>query len=187
MERKILLLGLLRQFDMYGYKLNEFIDTHIETSIQLKKPTTYRILHKMAEEGWIEFKEVQEGNRPFKRIYSITSQGELEFQKLLRKSLSNYEPSEYRSAISLAFVDALPLDEVVSLLEKRRELLKKILQTTQKNAEGHGHFNLLIDHRIRHLSTELEWLNEIIDHFKSGKMAEIKFKVNNKKIKEFKQ
>ena len=61
MERKILLLGLLRQHEMHGYQLNELIDAHIGTSLQFTKPTAYRLLQKMTEYGWITFQDIQEG------------------------------------------------------------------------------------------------------------------------------
>lgn len=175
MERKILLLGLLRQHEMHGYQLNELIEAHFGTSWQLTKPTAYRLLQKMTEDGWITFQAIQEGKRPTKRIYSITPQGEQEFQNLLRKSLAHYEPIENRNLISLVFVDALPLDEVLSLLESRGKMLAKVLKSTQTSVEKHehGHFGLLLENQIRHLSLELEWLKEVVNHLKAAQQTEI--------------
>ena len=62
MERKLLLLGLLRQNEMYGYQINEMIDAHVGDSIRLTKPTAYRILHSMAEGGLVTFNEENKGN-----------------------------------------------------------------------------------------------------------------------------
>ena len=42
MERKLLLLGMLRNNNLYGYQINELIDTHLNTSVNLTKPTAYR-------------------------------------------------------------------------------------------------------------------------------------------------
>ena len=174
MERKILLLGFLRQHEMHGYQLNELIDTHIGTSLQLTKPTAYRFLQKMTEDGWIEFQDIQESKRPAKRIYSITQQGEQQFQNLLRESLSHYESIENRNVISLIFLDALPLDEVIPLLEKRRILLEKLLLNTHSKVKihEHGHFGLLLENQTRHLTIELEWLKEVISHLKTAQMIE---------------
>ena len=63
MERKLLLLGMLRENEMYGYQLNEFLETHLGSAVQLKKPTAYNLLNKMAADGWISYREEQEGNR----------------------------------------------------------------------------------------------------------------------------
>ena len=69
MERKLLLLGMLRNHPMYGYQINDLIDTHLGSSISLTKPTAYRLLNQMTEDGWIEFNEKQVGNRPVRRVY----------------------------------------------------------------------------------------------------------------------
>jgi DNA-binding PadR family transcriptional regulator len=111
MERKLLLLGLLRSQEMSGYQLNELIDSHMRASVRLKKPTAYRLLSKMADDGWITYTEERQGNRPLRRVYAITPKGEAAFQQLLRDSLADYSPAEFRSAISLAFLDALPAEE----------------------------------------------------------------------------
>ena len=180
MERKILLLGLLSQHEMHGYQLNEMVDTHIGTSLQLTKPTGYRLLQQMADDGWIKFREIQEGKRPSKRIYSITPQGQQQFHKLLRKSLSHYEPLENRNLISLLFLDALPLKEVFPLLEKRLNLLEKLILDTHKKSERHehGHFGLLLENQERHLTIELEWLKEVISHLETAKTNETEKKSN---------
>ena len=117
MERRLLLLGLLRQHEMYGYQINDLIDAHLGTSINLTKPTAYRLLHQMTADGLISFREEKVGKRPTRRIYTITPRGEVEFQELLTESLSVFKPSEQTSSISLAFMDTIPPGEVVPLLE----------------------------------------------------------------------
>lgn len=167
MERKLLLLGLLRSQEMSGYQLNELIDSHMRASVQLKKPTAYRLLSKMADDGWITYTEEREGNRPLRRVYAITPKGEAAFQQLLRDSLADYSPAEFRSAISLAFLDALPAEERLSLLRKRNSVIKNLLQTALTHGDDHGGFRLLTEHQIRHLSTDLEWLSEVIARLES--------------------
>ena len=77
------LLGLLRQHDLYGYQINEMIDAHLGSSINLTRPTAYRLLHNMAEQGWISYREEKIGKRPTRRIYALTASGEAAFQELL--------------------------------------------------------------------------------------------------------
>ena len=162
MERELLLLGLLRFQDMYGYQLNDLIDSHLGICVQLKKPTIYRLLNKMTDDGWVIYREEQEGNRPPRRVYTITSEGELAFQRLLRESLAEYRPAEFHSDISLAFLNVLPAEEVVPLLHKRRLVIENLLQTAHSREEHHGSFHVMIEHQIHHLSMELEWLDEIV-------------------------
>lgn len=164
MERKLLLLGMLRSNNLYGYQINESIEAHLGTSVDLTKPTAYRYLNQMAEAGWITFSEEQEGNRPTRRVYAITPEGESAFQTLLRESLAYFEPAASHSSISIAFIDALPPEEALTLLQKRRELITEMQTNLQLDEAHEDGFAYLIMHQIRHLNTELEWLDEIIEH-----------------------
>jgi DNA-binding PadR family transcriptional regulator len=164
MERKLLLLGMLRSNSMYGYQINELIDTHLGTSVLLTKPTAYRFLNQMAKKGWITFTEEQAGNRPTRRVYSITADGESAFQELLRESLANFEPAASHSTIAIAFMDALQPGDALALLQERREIIEETRDALAVDNEHHGGFGYLILHQVRHLSTELEWLDEIIKH-----------------------
>jgi DNA-binding PadR family transcriptional regulator len=162
MERKLLLLGLLRIQGMYGYQLNDVIDSHLGTSIHLKKPTAYDLLKKMAADGWVTHSEEREGNRPPRRVYAITPEGEGAFQTMLRESLADYKPAQFYSDISIGFLDEIPAHEALPLLHTRRAIVEDLLRTVSEHQDHPGSFRLVIDHQIRHFSTELEWLDAVI-------------------------
>jgi DNA-binding PadR family transcriptional regulator len=163
MERRLLLLGLLREEEMYGYQINEMIETHLGSSIRLTKPSAYRILHSMAEEGLITFREEKEGNRPTRRVYKITRAGRSQFEDLLKQSLSEYKLTENINAISLAYIDEISKREARSLLEERRMELSRKLQEYFEDETQHGIYQLVIENQILHLSAELEWLKAVIE------------------------
>jgi len=171
MERELLLLGLLRQHEMYGYQINALIDAHLSYSIKLTKPTAYRILNNMAEQGWISFREEQVGKRPTRRIYSLTEEGEKRFQELLEISLRNYEPVYAVNTTGMAFLETVPLNELLPLLEERRDSIERLISKFRSDDEHHGGFEVIINHQMRHLETDLEWLSEKIDHYASGSKA----------------
>lgn len=164
MERKLLLLGLLNSSDMYGYQINEMIDQHLGTSVQLTKPTAYRYLNQLFEEGYISSTEEQEGNRPVRHVYSITPEGKEAFSTMLRESLANYEPAPSHSTIAIAFLDTMPPEETLPLLEKRQQKIRNLLEGFSADTAHSGSFSYLISHQIQHLEAELEWLNEIVEH-----------------------
>lgn len=162
MDRKLLLLGLLRSQEMHGYQLNDFIDAFLAVCVDVKKPTAYYLLNKMHADGWIAVEEQQEGNRPVRRIYSITPEGERAFQDLLRENLGSYTPAQFNDDIGLAFMDALAADEVRALLSQRRDDLRQQLATVEGIPEHPGNFQWMIEHQARHLRTELDWLDEVM-------------------------
>lgn len=161
MERELLLLGLLRGQEMHGYQLNEIIN-QVNRYIGLKKATVYFLLDKMDSSGWITRTDEQEGHRPPRRVYHLTAQGEEIFQQLLRENLAQYHPTQFSGDIGLAFADALPPDDLRILLTRRRAAVEAelaILRTTDHPA---GSLRWIIEHQIRHLLTELDWLDELI-------------------------
>ena len=163
MERKLLLLGMLRDHEMHGYQINEMVDIHLGSSVQLTKPTAYRLLNQMADDGLILFKEEQEGKRPPRRVYSITPQGEEEFQNTLRQCLANYQSPEHHSTVCLAYINQIPEGEAAELLGQRRNMIEESLAGLISGDMHHGSFQLVIDNQVIHLKAELEWLDNVLD------------------------
>ncbi len=170
MEKKLLLLGMLRMQQMHGYQLNDFIDTHMGASVQLTKPTAYHLLKQMADEGWISYTEEQEGNRPPRRVYAITPAGEEAFQNLLRLCLADFTPAEFKSDISLLFLEMIPPPEAILLLQKRRQVIEEMLEPYQDNEPDHhaGGFRFLIERQKHYLKSEIAWVDEVIAGLKKG-------------------
>ena len=167
MERELLLLGLLRDAEMHGYQLNEFIDSHLDLMVDLKRPTAYRLLDKLADRGWVTYHEEREGNRPPRRVFAITPTGEKAFQRLLRTSLAKFEPAVSPGNIGLLFLQALPPLEAAQLLQARRAKVEGALGQVQAHEAHHRGTSFLLLHQARYLGAELEWLDEVIDRIKS--------------------
>jgi DNA-binding PadR family transcriptional regulator len=162
MERELLLLGLLRSQEMHGYQLHEAIDSHLGMGVQLTKPTAYRLLNNMDEDGWVTYREEQEGNRPPRRVYAITAQGEVVFERLLRENLANYQPAEFTCQIGLAFLDELSAKEALPLLYRRRAGMEELLESTRAQGVHPGSLQLVLERQVHQLAAELDWLDTVI-------------------------
>jgi DNA-binding PadR family transcriptional regulator len=167
MENKLLLLGLLRRQEMHGYQLFEFIERDLGYCTDLKKPTAYYLLNKMAQDGWIEEEMIQDGNRPPRRVYRMTPAGEAAYQQLLRESLEGYSPITFKGDVGLAFIDDLNPDEAHRLLELRRAALQAALADVKATPPHAGVMQWVIDHQIFHLQTELDWLDVVFIRLQS--------------------
>jgi len=167
MERKLLLLGLLRQQEMHGYQLYEFIERDLSSCTDLKKPTAYYLLNKMAQEGWMSEEQTQEGNRPPRTVYRLTPKGEDAFLGLLRDNLSSFMPANFPGDAGLAFLDALDAEEAIGLLSQRRLAMLSTLEELRSVPGHHGSQQLVVEHQARHLKAELEWLDEVIDQLRN--------------------
>lgn len=137
-ERKLLLLGLLRQTDMHGYLLNAHLGASVP--ITLKKPTAYNLLDRMERDGWVAHRDEPTGERP-RKVYSVTDEGERAFRDLLSEQLATFRPAEFPSAVALTFLDALPSSDAAPLLRKRREAVEAFrehLRTSNESSDGFG-------------------------------------------------
>lgn len=158
-HRELLLLGLLRQQDMHGYQLNEFIDQALAACTDLKKPTAYFLLDKLAAAGWIKEKRAQTGRRPARRVFTLTAAGEAAFQALLRENLSAWRPATFAGDMGLAFADALPSAEAAALLTQRRAALAASLDAARQAPDHGGSLQWVVEHQAHHLAAELDWLD----------------------------
>ena len=163
MYRRLLLLGLLRQKEMHGYRLNEFIDRFLHVCSDLKKPTAYYLLSKMAEEGLVAESTLREGHYPERKVYSITPAGEEQFLALLRENLAGFERLRYPGDIGLAFLHELPAEERGALLTERRERLAAQLAALEAMPPHGGSLDLIFARNIGLLRAELEWLDDAMD------------------------
>src|SRR5680860_890974 len=161
MDRELLLLGLLRVHHMHGYQINEFIDAHLGTSVQMTKPTVYKLLGAMVDHGWVEYREEQEGNYPVRRVYRLTSAGEEAFQEILRRSLAEYRPSSHVGSVGFMHLDALPADEAAALLEERREEIRSLVERIEADETHEGGAQMVLSHHRHHLRAELEWTDAV--------------------------
>jgi len=161
MDRELLLLGLLRRHQMHGYQLMEYVDRTLARCTDLKRPTAYFLLDKMAEAGWVTCTQSRAGHRPVRQVFQLTARGEAEFQRLLRAGLAGYTPARFPDDMGLAFIDALPPAEALDLLEQRRAALADALAAARAVPPHPGGTQLIIDHQVRHLEAEVEWLDEV--------------------------
>jgi DNA-binding PadR family transcriptional regulator len=170
MERELLLLGLLRQHEMHGYQLADFINNNLASCTDLKKPTAYHLLDKMEERGWLTSIASSDNNRPTKKVYQISLAGEAAFQDLLRQNLATYMGATFGGNIGLAFMDALPTEEALQLLENRRSQLANELLAMQAVPAHHGSMALVIEHQLYHLQSEVHWLENLIQRYTKGEI-----------------
>lgn len=163
MNRQLLLLGILLDGRMHGYKLNEYVEHTMGLYTDLKKPTVYYVLEKLEKDGYVQQKTEREGKRPERRVYQITDKGRTYFLDLLRQHLSDYKRIYYGDDIGIAFMDQLSKGEVRQLLAQKQEKILALLQQFSEVPDHGGNWRYLIKHNIAHLEADIAWLNGILN------------------------
>ncbi len=70
----MLVLQLLAEGDMYGYRITEELSARSQNVFQMKSGTLYPLLHTLEQKGWVRAYQQTEGGRE-RRYYSITEGG----------------------------------------------------------------------------------------------------------------
>lgn len=167
---ELLVLGLLATQSMHGYALNEFLEQRLRFVSDLKKPTAYRMLARLYEQGLVDREPERVGRRPDRMVYHITPAGQQHLDGLLRETMGSGEWVTYPHNIALLFSHHLAPAEYVDLLSRRREqllshrdVLAELLAAHTPATPAH----LVLDHDLTLLDAELDWLTATIDHFSS--------------------
>jgi DNA-binding PadR family transcriptional regulator len=169
-ERALLLLGILKAQSLHGYQINEFIERNLSRVTDMKRATAYSILDRLSRGGFVSVQSEQVGNRPTRKVYTITDSGEELFLSLLRENLQAADRPALSGDIGLMFLDELPRDEVLISLRERLARLEQRIEIYQK-APPHGHglgVDLSIDHMLHLLRADHAWLERAIDGIASA-------------------
>jgi DNA-binding PadR family transcriptional regulator len=178
MSTRLVILGLLRERPLYGYELKQIIEEHMGDWTNIAFGSIYFALGKLAEEGFAEQVAVeQEGKRPSRSVYQITEAGQAEFLRLLREVWSEVERHYYTIDIGLAFMDALPSEEVEGYLQGRIAQLEGIMQHIGKHKteqmaqpEVPAQAAAVFDHSLAHFQAELDWTRDLLNRVETGSL-----------------
>jgi len=165
MSVRLIILGLLRDQELHGYELKKILEEEMGDWARVAVGSIYFALDKLAEDGLIEDRGTrQEGNRPAKTVYRVTKAGKAEFLRLLRETWTTEERQSFDLDAGLAFMDALPQDEIAGYLRARvEELEAKIKGLEQHEAstlagpEVTESTRWIFSHHLAHYRAELEW------------------------------
>lgn len=168
-ERALLLLGVLLIQRQHGYQINDFIERCGITD--MKKPTAYALLDRLAVAGMITVEAEQAGNRPVRKVYTITATGRELFQDLLEKTVATADRPIANGDIGLMFLNHLAPDRALDHLEQRLDAIEHQL-TERAHADlppDHGHLgiDLVLGHQRARLEADRAWLSATIARLKA--------------------
>lgn len=169
-ERTLLLLGLLMAQSQHGYQINEFIERNLSAVIDMKKPTAYAVLDRLAAAGYVSVQTEQEGRRPPRNVYAITDAGTERFFELLREGLAKAASGPLAGDVPLMFLDHLPPDDVARCLSRRlAEVKGRLADRRQVPPHGFGRgVDLAVHHQIALLEAEAAWIQATLDGLLGG-------------------
>lgn len=161
-DKRLLLLGILSAHSLHGYELNELLKSP-STAIRIGKANAYQILAKLEKDGLVAGREERVAKRPPRTIYTVTEAGRAEFMRLLQERLAEFQSIEYPDGISLNFMNVLPPETVVPLLEQRASRLAARCATLAGFSDDIRASHPGLDFLVRVSELEQSFLQELIE------------------------
>ncbi|MEW6230850.1 MAG: PadR family transcriptional regulator [Chloroflexota bacterium] len=164
----LLVLGLLNTGPMHGYQLHHTAKTQgIYAWLNVSQSAIYYSLRKLKKQGWVTSKAQRTGNLPERQVYSLTEKGRGQFISLLEKNLASADKPHLSLGLGIYFMNQLPPGRAMALIKRRQTALQKWatqLQgqlTTTKSGAGDPLAVETLQHALKHLELELEWLEHL--------------------------
>lgn len=126
MSLKHALLGILGFEPMTGYELKQFFDSSVQHFWNAELSQIYPTLKALEESGFVDMRVEVQQNRPNRKIYAITDEGRLEFERWFR---APQPPADLRDPflIKVFFGTELPVEDTLILLRRQTEEQQKML------------------------------------------------------------
>ena len=120
------ILGLLSLGPRTGYEIKAVVDRSTRFFWAASYGQIYPELRRLEREGLIEGEDTSNGGRA-RRSYRLTAAGRDELEAWLRKSEVKVELRD-ESLLQVFFADALPREQALQLLERRRRAHEQFLE-----------------------------------------------------------
>jgi DNA-binding PadR family transcriptional regulator len=168
--RLFVLAALATHGPMYGHQIRR--DARIDRTelwSEVKPGSLYLALHKLEAEGLIEpVRTEQPGKMPARTVYAITAEGHRELRALRAEAYREVVLRPDPVDLALAVSADLGEDSLRGFISSRREALCSRMaslarEREQKWPEQTPADDLIIDHLIARIETEIHWHDTVLD------------------------
>ena len=165
------ILALLASGYTHGYDLKQAIDQRFGlVSPAINVGQVYTTLSRLDRDGLVVSHEVEQPDRPNKRVYELTQKGRWELGEwVLKPTASPRLRDEFFMKLVLAQVAAIA--EPMDLIEHQRQQYLQALRDLDgaaERTEEDGVGQLLVEGAVLHLQADLKWLDLCEEYFVNG-------------------
>ncbi len=128
---KFTLLGFLNYKPMTGYELKQRMDNSTSHFWHAKLSQIYTTLKSLEEDGLVASRMEEQAERPDKRIYTITTQGQVELRQWLSQPEVEISPKKETYILKLFFSASLEPQAILAQLHLQRDLHRQQLSCYQ--------------------------------------------------------
>lgn len=130
----LIVLGMLKKEELSAYDIQKLVEyRNISKWVKVSTPSIYKKVLQLEQKGLVSSRTEKEGNMPEKAVYSLTENGETEFEKLM------HELSKKPIHMFLDFnavivnLDSMPKEEQRECLDEIEINIETLLNYLEEN------------------------------------------------------
>lgn len=158
---KHIFLGLLSKQSMHGYELKSSFDDVMNGQWRLNFGQVYTTLARLERDDLVNAVEVSQGDKPDKKVYCITEQGQKEFYRWLKET---QEWNLYPDEMAFKFVAFNMVGQNISkpILDTYRRHLLQLIKHLSELRDNVTYSDLIqrltIERNILRAEADLKWV-----------------------------
>ncbi|HXJ21875.1 MAG TPA: helix-turn-helix transcriptional regulator [Polyangia bacterium] len=174
---RLLVLGVVRGFQpVHGYDVRrELLSWRVDQWANVAPGSIYNALKTLTKEKFLQVAGTgQVGGRPERTQYSLTTDGEKEYQALLRATWWRVLPPIDDLMPALCFMPSLSKEELIAALEHRISALEGAIKHLEfsrgdvKPPDTPEHVRELYDRMRAGFAADIPWARTLIDRLNHG-------------------
>ena len=178
-EREAAILGLLWEKPLYGYTIEKIIEERgMRHWTDIGFSSIYYVLKRLESRNLIKSSCKQQENKPSRKVYTITLEGEHLMKEKVISLLSHNQRIVSPFDLGVAHLPLLSTTETIACLNERIKALDKAIEHIRAHRIQHEknkkpYFLLaLSDRALAHLCAEKSWVEKFImevnQHVRTG-------------------
>jgi DNA-binding PadR family transcriptional regulator len=168
-EREAAILGLLCEKPLYGYTIEKIIEERgMRHWTDIGFSSIYYVLKRLESRNLIVSSCKQQENKPSRKVYTITPEGEYRMKEKVRSLLSRHQRVASPFDLGIAHLPILSTKETIACLNERIRGLDNAIEQLQDHRIQHEKTNkpyfllALSDRALAHLRSEKSWVEKFI-------------------------
>ena len=136
----LIVLGMLKKQPLSAYDIQKLVEyRNISKWVKISTPSIYKKVIQLEEKGLLQSVLVRENNMPEKAVYSLTANGEQEFERLMEELSAQPIRMFLDFNAVIVNLDSVPLEmqkSCVASIEKNVQDLKTYLEENLREKEN---------------------------------------------------
>ncbi len=136
----LIVLGMLKKAPMSAYDIQKLVEyRNISKWVKISTPSIYKKTIQFEEKGLITGNVVKEGKMPEKAIYSLTKDGEQEFERLMTEISSQPVRMFLDFNAVIVNLDSLPPKRQRACISEIENKIKELKMYLEENVQAKEH------------------------------------------------